>query len=233
MVHLGDVGSSDVNAEVDMPAALCDKLVGFAVQLPRNKRKEVARLRKGVNPDGKVSATVQVPTRRQVSVAQKHRVEQLVGLDTAGELGHDVGAVEEVCDASEAFGLALGAKHAVGRIKSLQESVVLGTDAHDDAHLPVLCRRKSSGRDGHSVLSDGVVAAGNFTSVDEEADQLKVFAAVEIQAIGWYACGFVAGRPHHGVGNNGGATFTDNEIKVERRHMDRHRLVVQPVFGLR
>lgn len=43
----------------------------------------------------------------QVTVAQQHWVQLLVGLDAGGVLGHDVGAVEEVGDAAETLGLAL------------------------------------------------------------------------------------------------------------------------------
>lgn len=233
MVDFDNVRSSNIYAKMDLPAALRDERVRLAVEIARHDGEEVARLGERVNPNGKMAAIRQISAREKISVAQKHRVGRLVCFDSAGELGHDVGAVEEVGDAPEALGLALSAQHSVGRVETLEQSVILGTNAHNDAHFPLWGRGESGGRDCEAVLGEGVAASGNFASIDRKIDQFNVFAPVQIHALGRYTGSCISGRPDHRVGDNCCPALADNKIKVKGRHGHRHRLVIQPELRLR
>ena len=79
-----------------------------------------------------VAPVFQLALFHQVAVGQQHRVPGLVGAQRHGVAGHHVRPVQEVGDAAEALGLALG-----------EEGVV----AHVQAHELAVLRRGAGGED--------------------------------------------------------------------------------------
>jgi hypothetical protein len=73
MINLNNVSSSHINAKVDLPATLGDKLVCLAVEVTGNKSKKIARLRERIHPNDKMAAIAQVTLCAKISVAQKYR----------------------------------------------------------------------------------------------------------------------------------------------------------------
>jgi hypothetical protein len=138
--------------------------------------------------------------------------------------------VKEIRDPSKALRLTLRAEHAIGGIQTLEQGVVLGTDAHNNAHVPLLGGRECRRRNGDSILSERVAAAGYITSVNGKVQQREVLAPIEINAFHRDAGCPVAGLPYHGVGDGCGATFAHNKVKVEGQNMNGNRLVVKPIF---
>mmetsp|Transcript_7415 Transcript_7415/g.21890 ORF Transcript_7415/g.21890 Transcript_7415/m.21890 type:complete len:344 (+) Transcript_7415:1843-2874(+) len=156
-VHLADVARLHVHRQVHSAAR--HGLEGGLLhsQIAGHQGKQVARLLPRVLPHRKVLAAAQVATVDEVAVGQQHGVQLLVSFNAGGHLGQHVRPVIVVCDATEAFRLALGAEVATGLVKALQGCVVLWPQFRLDLHLE--CPRRRGG-DGEALRSQLVVRLG-------------------------------------------------------------------------
>ncbi len=109
------------------------KSVGHAGKIAADQGKKIRRLGEGIVPDGEVTAGAgNVALRDRIAVRQQHGRGGAVGFDAHGIDGEHVGPVEEIGDAAEAFGLALGAIGAARAIEAGQGGVRLGIAQGDD-----------------------------------------------------------------------------------------------------
>ena len=105
-----------------------------AAEAAADEGEEIGGLGVRVVPDGVMPVrAVDAPALDQVAVAEQHRRLVAVRLDPGGVDGQHVGTVEEIGDAAEAFGLALGAVIAARAVEAHQLGVRgrvdLGLDA--------------------------------------------------------------------------------------------------------
>jgi hypothetical protein len=127
--------------------------------------------------------------------------------------GHDVGTVEEVGDAAEALGLALGAEVAAALVEPLQQRVVLRLDRRHHAQLPVARGRDGGGVEGEARGGEGVVLGRHVSAVHLQALELHVVAAVQHQR---RAGGGGARRgvgPHPQGGLHRGEVLVEEEVE--------------------
>ncbi len=78
-----------------------------------------------------MAPAVERPGGDLLAVAQQHRVLAGIGLEPDRELGQDVGPIDEIGYAAEAFRLALRAEIAPARIQAEQDRVRRRGDFHD------------------------------------------------------------------------------------------------------
>ncbi|MDR8895039.1 hypothetical protein FEP69_04405 [Burkholderia multivorans] len=95
-------------------------------ELARDERKQIARLAERVFPLREVAAVGQVARIDEVAVRQQHRIRGLVCAQHDRIRRHHVGTIEEVCDAAEAFGLALREEVAARYVQARQRRVLVG-----------------------------------------------------------------------------------------------------------
>ena len=93
-------------------------------EIAADQREQIGRLREWVVPDGKMAAVAgKVAGVNQVAVGEQHRRGGFLGLDAGGVDRHDIRAIGEIRNATEPFGLALGAVDRSGTIKPEQLGV--------------------------------------------------------------------------------------------------------------
>ena len=127
-----------------------------------------------VVPDGVVALTaVERPAFPQVAVGQQNRCGGRIGVDAHRIGGEHVRAIEKICDAAEALGLALAAVDVAGAIDALQRLVRLGIDEGRD-----LERERGRRRLGQRERAVGelVVLLAERAAVDRNRGELQVLA---------------------------------------------------------
>ena len=150
-----------------------------ALEVGGHQREQVGRLQEGIGKRRPVAAARELAARGLVAIGEEHRVERLVGLDAHRVLGHNVGPVEEVGDATEADGLALRAVVAGGLVQPAELRVVLRLVGDDDRELEA---RRGRREHGEALLSaEHVVAARHhLLAVHLDRAELEILA-VEVQ----------------------------------------------------
>ena len=110
----------DVDAQRDLAARPCREAVGEALERPRDQGEEIGRLGKRIDPCSEVPAIAGLSGGARIAVREQHRRQLPVGDDGNGVTRHHVGPIEEVGDATEAFGLAMSAKQIAGDVEAGQ-----------------------------------------------------------------------------------------------------------------
>ena len=104
-------------------------------QIAGHEGEQVAGLSVRVGPLGEVAAVFQRALLDQVAVGQQHRVRGLVGAQRHGIHGHHVGTVQEIGDAAETLGLALGEERALAHIQAHELGVLGGRAGGEDFQI--------------------------------------------------------------------------------------------------
>ena len=141
-------------------------------QLARHQGEQVAGLLVWIHPLGKVAAVFQVAAVHQVAVAQQHGVLRLVGPQRHAVAGHHIRAVQEVGDAAETLGLALGEERIVAHVQAHELGVLGGRAGGEDFE------REGVGAFGQ-VFQHQLAAVHlerGALAVDQHAGQVQVFA---------------------------------------------------------
>ncbi len=123
MLGLVEIFRLDPDFQSDVTATHGGEAVVMLDQVSRHQREQIARLGMRVLPGDEVTTALALATLDGIAVGEQDRVAVLVGDDGGGEHRHHVRAVRVVGDATEAFGLALGAEHARGHIKPFQRGI--------------------------------------------------------------------------------------------------------------
>ena len=97
-------------------------MIGYHFEFTRDQGEEIGRFWPGILP----AAGCAFPAHR---LTIREGIGQ-VAVNCHIERCHDIGAIGVVGDAAKAFGLALGAKHAVGHIKARQFGIGAGIYLH-------------------------------------------------------------------------------------------------------
>ncbi|MCY1230036.1 hypothetical protein D9M72_424310 [compost metagenome] len=142
-----------------------------AFQLACHQREQVRRLAERVFPHGFMAAVGQVLLADQVAVGQQHRVGVAIGAQRDAEGRHHVRAVEEVGDAAEALGLALGEEVAVGHVQARQRGIGHGLARGGDLE------RALRGQPGDGQRAGVLGGVGHGLPVQADADQFEFVAA--------------------------------------------------------
>ena len=193
VVALVDVLGLDVDAQIHLAARHRRVAVVDAAQVARHQGEQVGRLRERVLPAHEVPAVRPLAGLHRVAVRKQHRERRLLGLDGGGEARHHVGPVEEIGDAPEAFGLALGAVHAAGAVKTLQRGVVL----RDDAHLRLEREALRRSEQGERLAVEGVFVLRERAPVNGHRNELQALP-VQAQRAGLRPGGRVAAQGQRG-----------------------------------
>ena len=150
---LGQVFRLHPDVEGDLAARGGAEAIRDPAQVPGHQGEEVRGLGEGIDPARSVAAVRQVLGAGGVAVGQQHRVQVLVRLQGDGIAGHDIRAVEEIGDAAETLGLALGAEHALGEVEPFQAGIVRGADAHPGLQATMLGHPE----EGQAATIDGIL----------------------------------------------------------------------------
>src|SRR5690606_34997093 len=110
----------DIYGEVYAASAHGGELVRQLAEIAGNQGEQVGRLGKGVVPDGKVPAIGQVAALDGIAVRKKQWRLDAPRLDPNRVNRQYVRAIEEIGDAPETLGLALGAIDSAGAVKPHQ-----------------------------------------------------------------------------------------------------------------
>ena len=141
-------------------------------QLARHQGEQVAGLLVRVHPLGKVAAVFQVAAVHQVAVAQQHGVLRLVGPQRHAVAGHHIRAVQEVGDAAETLGLALGEERIVAHVQAHELGVLGWCAGGEDFERE---RVSAFGQVFQHQLAAVHLERGAL-AVDQHAGQVQVFA---------------------------------------------------------
>ena len=120
--------------QVLLPVARHDALLATH-QHACHQREQVGRLTVWIHPFGEMTAIFQVTLFDQVAVGEQHRVAGLVGAQGHRVAGHDVRPVQEIGDAAEALGLALGEERVVADVQAHQLGVLGRRAGGEDLQL--------------------------------------------------------------------------------------------------
>ena len=195
-------------------------------EIAADEREQVAGLGEGVAPDRVVAlAAVEHAALQQVAVRQEDRCLVGVGLDAHRVGGEHVGPVEEIGDAAEALGLALGAVHVVGAVEARERFIGLRVDEGDDLERERASRGLQQGEPGVAEL---VVLLAERGAAERDRGKLKVFS-VEPKRPGPAADVWVGA--HREAGAHARARLV--EVEVERDRVDEvgGRTIVLEVDG--
>ena len=130
-----------VDGEFDRLAAGGGEGFADGIEIAGDEREEIGRLVERVVPDGVMAAVAEITALGRVAVRQEDRGGGTVGLDADPVGRQHVGAVEEIGDAAEALGLALGAPDAVGAVEPHQLGVLFRHDAGRDVEKEAVAGR--------------------------------------------------------------------------------------------
>ena len=107
----------DKDVQGDGAARHGGEAVMDGAQIAGYQGEKIGRLGEGIVPDREVTPAIAWARLDAVAVGKQHRILLAVGLDAHREDGKIVRPVDEICDAAEAFRLALGAEHPAGLVK--------------------------------------------------------------------------------------------------------------------
>ena len=127
MVNLVQVFLLDKYLKLDFPTSHGGKRVIHMLEIPSHQGKQVARLNEGVFPTYPMTRGVGLhyPLCDAVAIGKQDRIALGICNDSSSKPAHDIGPIQIVSDAPEAFSLTLGTKHLLRLIQSFQCSVVL------------------------------------------------------------------------------------------------------------
>ena len=164
----------DVDAERDLAPRHGAERGRDRGEITADERKQIAGLGEGIAPHRVMAlAALEHAALEQVAVRQEDRRLVGVGLDAHRVGGEHVGAVEEIRDAAEAFGLALGAVDVVGAVKARERLIGLRVDEGDDLERERLRWRLEQGQ---AAVGEPVVLLAERLEVERDRSKLEVFA---------------------------------------------------------
>ena len=167
----GGLARVDEDTDGDLAAAHGDELVGQHVQMAGHQGEQVAGLGERVLPLGEEPAVLEGAGVEQIAVAQKV-CELALGLDPHAEAAQHVGAVGEVGDGAEAFGLALGAEAAARHVQAHQGLVGRRIDLDFGGQHELV----GQVRDRQVLGVDRILIGAQRLAVDGDRDQLQPLA---------------------------------------------------------
>jgi len=160
----------------------------------------------------------------RIAVGQQHRIPLTVRLDAGTVAGHDIRPVQEIGDATEAFGLALGTEHAGGFVEPLEPRIVLWADTGDHVQVELIGYITDSKRLGVHER------AFNRAPIQDQGFKLQVFPQVTRSA--FRAIGFrVTADLETGV--NPGLVFEKLKTQIHMVDEKRRFAVILQVDTLR
>ncbi len=171
-----EVAGAHVHLQQVVGAAAAADGLAAAHQAARHQGEQVGGFLVRVYPFGKVpgaiGAVFQWAFFHQVAVGQQHGVLQLVGPQCDRVAGHHIRAVQEVGDAAEAFGLALGEEGVLADVEAHQLGVFGRCAGGEDFQVDRLIALRQVGQHELTTLH---LEAGAL-AVDQYTGQVQVFA---------------------------------------------------------
>ncbi len=146
-----------------------------AHQLARHQREQVTGLAVRIHPACEMAACVarHIALLHQIAVGQQHRIADLVGAQRDAVMRHHVRAVEEVGDAPEPFGLALGEEGFVADVQAHQLGV-LGRHAGGE-YLQLECALVGR-RQVFQHQCAAIQSKRGASTIDQHTCQIQLFA---------------------------------------------------------